>query len=147
MLREYKEGAIKQQAISISRAEVRLRIAFSVESLNGQVRYFNDAKSSAGGNWLLIIHKVIGDWLNAMPKRPKVESSSLADKKMRAWGRARKNPLRQSNERYSISERNIIFTERIPQQSAKVTPSLYRAAGSFLQLHRISENTYVTTAR
>lgn len=66
---------------------------FKASSLNEQAQYFNDAKSSAGGGWLLIIHKVIvGDRLNAMPKRPKVKSSSLRGKKMRVWIRE-ENPV------------------------------------------------------
>lgn len=85
-----------------------------------------------------------------MPKRPKVKSSSLTDKKMHARVNAREKPLsaRVYNERYSISVRNIIFTEEYLSNPWKLTPSLHGEKQTlFLQLDRIFENTYVTAAK
>lgn len=72
------------EIILFLRAKENLESPFKASSLKAQARYILAMrKAPQVGGWLLIIHKVIvRDRLCAMPKRPKVKSSSLTGKKI-----------------------------------------------------------------
>lgn len=106
--------------------------------------------------WLLIIHKVIvRDRLNAMPKRPKVKSSSLRGKKMCTRMREKNHLARVT--RNILSPQEISYLQReylgaickrnailVREEEKKEREKKEREHIPVLQLHRISENIFTT---